>query len=148
MSAALTLTQTLPEDQWEALAREAEQARARAYAPYSGYKVGAAILTTEGIVRGCNVENAAYPLGMCAEAGAVAQAVSQGAYDWLALAVATEGPEPGAPCGACRQILAEFALKLPNGLPIGLVVGGKVLEVVTLAGLLPHAFTSRVLRGQ
>ena len=92
-------------------------------------------------MRGCNVENASYPLCICAEAAAVARAVSQGWRDWIALAVATAGPTAGAPCGACRQILAEFGLSLP----VGLVVGGEVARVVTVAELLPLGFTGAVL---
>ena len=130
---------------WAKLARAAEQARGRAYAPYSGYHVGAAILTAEGVVLGCNVENASYPMCVCAEAAAVASAVGQGRTRWQAVAVATEGPEPGAPCGACRQILAEFG---DPDLPVGLVVGGRVARVVTLGELLPHAFSARVLNAR
>lgn len=126
---------------WRTLAAEAERARRRSYAPYSRYHVGAALLTTRGVVRGCNVENASYPLCICAEAAAVARAVSQGWRDWIALAVATAGPTAGAPCGACRQILAEFGLSLP----VGLVVGGEVARVVTVAELLPLGFTGAVL---
>ncbi len=70
---------------WRALAAQAERARRRSYAPYSRYHVGAALLTTRGVVRGCNVENASYPLCICAEAAAVARAVSQGWRDWIAL---------------------------------------------------------------
>ena len=129
---------------WLRLARAAESARAFAYAPYSDYAVGAAILTTRGVVAGCNVENAAYPLCICAEAAATTAAVAQGRTRWRAIAVATAGPEPGAPCGACRQILMEFAT---SALPVGLVVGGKVVRKVTLGDLLPYAFSSKMLRG-
>jgi len=115
--------------------------RSRAHAPYSKYRVGAALLTTQGLSRGCNVENASYPLCICAEANAVAHAVARGWRDFTALAVATEGPRPGAPCGACRQILAEFALDLP----VGLVVGGQVRQVVTVRELLPLSFSGDYL---
>lgn len=131
----------LTEAEWAALAKEAERARKRSYAPYSHYHVGAALLTTKGVVRGCNVENASYPLCVCAEAATVAKAVSMGRRDWKALAVATAGPEAGAPCGACRQILAEFAPTLP----VGLVVGGEVRRVVTVGELLPLGFTGAIL---
>lgn len=131
----------LTDAQWRSLAREAEKARTRAHAPYSRYRVGAAILTSRGVVQGCNVENASYPLCICAEAGAVARAVSQGWMRWKAIAVATEGPVPGSPCGACRQILAEFGLALP----VGLVVGGRVARVLTVGELLPFAFDGEVL---
>lgn len=126
---------------WRKLAAAAESARRNAHAPYSNYRVGAALLTPRGIVRGCNVENASYPLCICAEAAAVARAVSQGWRRWTALAVATQGPDVGAPCGACRQILAEFNLDLP----VGLVVGGEVRAVHTVRAMLPFGFTGEVL---
>jgi cytidine deaminase len=126
---------------WRKLAAAAESARRNAHAPYSNYRVGAALLTSRGVVRGCNVENASYPLCICAEAAAVARAVSQGWRTWTALAVATQGPEAGAPCGACRQILAEFSVDLP----VGLVVGGEVRAVHTVRALLPFGFTGEVL---
>ena len=107
--------------------------------------MGAAILTTRGVVTGCNVENASYPLCICAEASATTAAVMHGNLRWRAVAVATAGPEPGAPCGACRQILAEFA---PPSLPVGLVVHGKVVCKVTLGELLPYAFSGRLLHGK
>jgi cytidine deaminase len=126
---------------WAALAKTAERMRSRAHAPYSKYRVGAALLTTQGLSRGCNVENASYPLCICAEANAVAHAIARGWRDFTALAVATEGPRPGAPCGACRQILAEFALDLP----VGLVVGAQVRQVVTVRELLPLSFSGDYL---
>lgn len=134
-------TTKVPETTWRSLARAAEAARRRAHAPYSNYRVGAALLTSRGVVRGCNVENASYPLCICAEAATVARAVSQGWRQWIALAVATQGPDAGAPCGACRQILAEFGMDLP----VGLVVGGEVRVVHTVGELLPWGFTGEVL---
>lgn len=137
------MTKPIPESTWRALAREAEKARKRSHAPYSHYHVGAALLTAKGIITGCNVENASYPLCICAEAATVARAISEGAAParWKALAIATEGPEPGSPCGACRQILAEFT----KTMPVGLVVKGRVRRVVTVAELLPYAFDAQVL---
>ncbi|MBI5515134.1 MAG: cytidine deaminase [Deltaproteobacteria bacterium] len=129
---------------WASLAKSAERVRGRAHAPYSHYRVGAALLTTGGVVTGCNVENASYPLCICAEGAAVARAVAMGRRRWRALAVATPGPEPGAPCGACRQILAEFA---PPTLPIALVVDGVVVRRTTLGELLPLAFSGKTLDG-
>lgn len=131
---------------WGVLAREAEAMRARAYAPYSGYAVGAALLAVgpsgqPEIYRGANIENASYGLCVCAERNAVAAAVLAGARDFRAIAVATRGPEPGAPCGMCRQVLAEFA----NDLPIALVVGAKVVVITTLGELLPMAFGGAML---
>lgn len=117
--------------------------RARAYAPYSGYTVGAALLArdpalprTDQLFTGANVENASFGLCVCAERNAVAAAVLAGARELVALAVATPGPAPGAPCGMCRQVLAEFA----RDLPIALVVGGAIAKRATLAELIPLAF--------
>lgn len=91
----------------EELIRQAIAARERAYAPYSDYKVGAALLGRSGrVYTGCNVENAVYPLVTCAERTAVVKAVSEGEREFVALAVATENG--GSPCGSCRQTLREF----------------------------------------
>ncbi len=114
----------------------ATAARAHAYAPYSHYSVGAALLTRTGkVYTGVNVENAAFPSGMCAERVAVFKAVSEGERSFAAIAVVTENG--GAPCGACRQVLAEF------GLDLEVVVAdraGRVVLETTLADLLPAAF--------
>ena len=130
---------------WAPLLEAAWAARGHAHAPYSGFKVGAALLTRGGqIVAGCNVENAAYPLCTCAERGAVAAAVGQGHLrpgGLAALAVVTEAEALTPPCGACRQVLVEFA----EGLPI-LLANRAAKEVVDLAALLPRAFTSRDFR--
>lgn len=91
----------------EELIRQAIAARERAYAPYSDYRVGAALLGKSGrVYTGCNVENAVYPLVTCAERTAVVKAVSEGEREFVALAVATE--DGGSPCGSCRQTLREF----------------------------------------
>ncbi|HEY2955833.1 MAG TPA: cytidine deaminase [Candidatus Eisenbacteria bacterium] len=89
---------------------EAARAREQAYAPYSGFPVGAALLTRGGrVVRGCNVENGSFGLSICAERNAVFKAVSEGERDFVAVAV-TAGPKNNAsPCGACRQVLREFS---------------------------------------
>lgn len=118
------------------LAAAAAAARAGAYAPYSGYAVGAAVLAESGAVyAGANVENAAYPAGLCAERVAAAAAVSAGERRLLAVAVSTA--TGGAPCGVCRQFLAEFGSQLAV-----ILVGadGTVRETVSLADLLPKAF--------
>lgn len=92
----------------EALAEAARQMRQAAYAPYSKYTVGAALLASDGeIYTGCNVENAAYPATICAEQVAVTKAVSEGARTLVAMAIATENG--GAPCGICRQVMNEFS---------------------------------------
>lgn len=115
---------------------QATQARQQAYAPYSNYQVGAALLTRGGdTFSGANIENAAYPTSMCAERVAIYKAVSEGQREFLAIAVVTENG--GSPCGSCRQVLAEFGLDI-----IVLIadVAGNILQETTVAGLLPGAF--------
>jgi cytidine deaminase len=132
---------TNPVIDWAALERAAIEVRARAHAPYSHYHVGAALLVASGrVFSGCNVENASYGLGICAERSAIVQMVAAGERDPVALVVVTRGPKIGTPCGACRQTLAEFALDLP----ILLTVEGSALPPVrtTLEALLPNAFRS------
>ena len=107
-----------------------------AYAPYSRYRVGAALLTSSGkIYDGVNVENAAYPTSMCAERTAVFKAVSEGEKKFVAIAVASSNG--GMPCGACRQVLSEFGLDTTV-----LVVDGEgnIKQEMTVADLLPGAF--------
>ena len=115
----------------------ATQARQQAYAPYSHYSVGAALLTRAGLIyTGCNVENAAYPTTMCAERVAVFTAVAQGQRVIDAIVVATSNG--GSPCGSCRQVLAEFGL---DTLVICIDESGKVVIETDLRSLLPGAFT-------
>ncbi len=93
------------------LIKRAQQARAKAYAPYSGYKVGAAILAEDGkIYSGCNVENSSYGLTICAERVALFKAISAGQRRFKAVAIFTDGP--ATPCGACLQTLAEFSPRM------------------------------------
>jgi cytidine deaminase len=121
---------------------EAAKAMEAAYAPYSGFRVGAALLTPDGaIVSGCNVENASYPAGVCAERVALGAAVAQGHRQFLAVAIATEAEEPTPPCGICRQALVEFA---PEIVVLSVTRGGREARW-TLAELLPHAFTPHSL---
>jgi cytidine deaminase len=110
----------------------------RAYAPYSNFRVGAALLTSDGtVVEGCNVENASYPAGSCAERVAVGTAITRGLRDFVALAVVTEATEPTPPCGVCRQVLMEFAPDLPVS---SATLGGAEARW-SVSDLLPHAFT-------
>ncbi|HEY8391536.1 MAG TPA: cytidine deaminase [Capillibacterium sp.] len=101
------------EEEARRLLAEARKFREKAYAPYSRYQVGAALLTKSGrIYGGCNIENASYGACICAERVAVARAVAEGEREFVALAVVADSPEPGSPCGICRQFLAEFAPRL------------------------------------
>ena len=127
-----------PDRSLDALFAAAVEARAQAYAPYSGYRVGAALLDESGrISAGCNVENAAYPVGTCAEAGAIAAMARAGRRRIAAVLVVAEGGGLVTPCGACRQRIREFAL--PET-PVHLADPGGVRATLTLAELLPHAF--------
>lgn len=122
--------------QRDELIKQAREARKNAYAPYSNYAVGAALLSDTGVIyRGANVENAAYPTGTCAERSAVFTGVSDGARRFNAIAIASENG--GSPCGACRQVLSEFGLDM-----VVLVVNGegKITLETTVRGLLPEAF--------
>jgi cytidine deaminase len=126
------------EAQWAALARAAKAASGNAYARYSGFRVGAAVVTdTDDIASGCNVENASYGLTVCAERNAIFRAVADGARAITALVVYTPTPEPVTPCGACRQVLAEFGR---DAVVRCICDGPRVLEL-TVAQLLPGAFT-------
>jgi len=129
-------SKTLKDEQRQELIRQAQKARLQAYAPYSNYQVGAALLTTSGdLFTGANVENAAYPNCMCAERVAIFTAVSQGQREFQALAVVTSNG--GTPCGSCRQVLAEFGLET-----VVLIadIEGRLLQETTVASLLPGAF--------
>ena len=114
----------------------AGEARQWAYAPYSNYRVGAAALTSSGrFFTGCNVENASYPNGLCAERVAVFKAVSEGEREFLAIAVVTGNG--GTPCGACRQVLAEFGL---DTMVLIADAEGNLKQEARLSELLPGAF--------
>lgn len=138
------MTPPAPIIDWAALESAALEARSRAYAPYSRYAVGAALLAASGAIHaGCNVENASYGLCLCAERSAVAHMVGAGDSGPRALVVVTKGPEPGTPCGMCRQVLAEFA----RDLPILLVTAEepRAARETSLAALLPDAFHGETL---
>ena len=116
-----------------------------AYAPYSNFRVGAALLTKDGqVITGCNMENSAYGLAICAETLAVASAVSQGLTEFDEMAIATEDSEPTPPCGACRQVLNEFAPKIK----ISSYTRDGQEATWTLDELLPHAFVLHQSRGR
>lgn len=123
-------------DSLEELVARAKEARSKAYAPYSRFQVGAALRTASGkIYRGCNVENASYGLSMCAERIAVFKAVCAGDSQLEELAVVSE--TMAAPCGACRQVLAEF------GLEATVIIAdlGERRRITTVSDLVPFAFT-------
>jgi len=119
------------------LIKKAKRARERAYAPYSEFKVGAALLVKSGkVYTGANVENATFGLTVCAERVAVFKAVANGEKDFVKIAVAADKPDPVTPCGACRQVLSEFS---PDLKIICANLEGKT-ERYTLRELLPEAF--------
>lgn len=114
------------------------EVRKRAFAPYSQFAVGAALLDSEGTIHtGCNVENISYGLTLCAERGAVMRAVADGRRTFVAIAIVADTDVPLSPCGACRQFLAEFAPDLPI---VSATVSGRE-ELLSLSVLLPRAKT-------
>ena len=125
----------------KALIAAAVEAMGHAYAPYSGYKVGAALLCADGTVYGgCNIENGSYGATNCAERTAIFKAVSEGHRDFAAIAIIADTPGPCSPCGMCRQAISEF--KIPKIIMANLK--GDV-QVATLAEILPFAFTDNDL---
>src|SRR3972149_4222704 len=127
----------LTNEERQKLINLANEARKRAYAPYSNYPVGAALRTKTGrIYTGVNVENAAYPHTMCAERVAVFKAVSEGETEFEMIAVVTNNG--GSPCGGCRQVMSEFGLDTIVLIADG---NGKLQKELTIAELLPEAFT-------
>jgi cytidine deaminase len=120
------------------LIEEAAAVRLNAHAPYSGFKVGAALRSVEGRTHvGCNVENVAYPEGTCAEAGAIAAMIAAGDTRIAEVAVIADSPAPVPPCGGCRQKLAEFAA---GDVVVTLATTRGATLVTTVAELLPGAF--------
>jgi cytidine deaminase len=126
-----------PHSRLSALLRAATRARRHAYAPYSGFQVGAAVLAGGRIFSACNVENSAYPLSVCAERNAVGSAVAAGHRRIDAVAIVAGEGRPAAPCGGCRQVFAEFCD--PDAPVVYASTGGR--SVITTAGaLLPDSF--------
>ena len=122
----------------EVLFEAAKAVQAKAYAPYSGFKVGAAIATPEGrVFAGCNVENAAYPVGTCAEAGAISAMLAAGESRIAEIVVMGEGDNLVTPCGGCRQRIREFAT---GDTPIHIAGPEGVRKSFTLEELLPFSF--------
>jgi cytidine deaminase len=127
----------IPQEVFQKMSTAAREASARAYCPYSGFRVGAALLTEDGeIVSGCNIENASYGLSNCAERTAVFQAIARGARKFKALVVYTPTPTTWAPCGACRQVLNEFV----SDLEVIRICNGTERIEQWLSELLPDAF--------
>ena len=126
------------EDRRDELIAAARAAREQAYAPYSQFAVGAAVLDEQGRIHaGCNVENAAYPQGWCAEASALAAMVMAGGRHAVAVAVCAKAPRPVTPCGGCRQKLREFAA---DGCPVWIADLQGLVATHTLGALLPQSF--------
>lgn len=127
---------------YEKLLKEAEKARKKAYTPYSKFKVGAAVLTSDGkIFTGCNIENASFGLTVCAERVAILKAISEGSYKFEAIAIIGDTNRPCSPCGACRQVISEF------GKDIKIVMSnlkGEV-KIKKISELLPEAFSKNDL---
>ncbi|HEX2914381.1 MAG TPA: cytidine deaminase [Chloroflexia bacterium] len=127
------------------LVDEARSARERAYAPYSNFKVGAALRTKSGkVFRGGNVENASFSMTICAERSAGVAAIADGEMDWEELVVVADTAQPTTPCGACRQFLAEFN----QDLKVVVANNEKVFFTCTVADLLPHAFDQDIMETQ
>ena len=132
------------EDRRGELIAAAQAVRAHAHAPYSKFAVGAAVLDEQGRIHaGCNVENAAYPQGWCAEASALAVMVATAGRRVLAVAVCAEAPEAVTPCGGCRQKLREFAA---DDCPVWVADLHLLRACYTLGELLPHSFGPQHLK--
>ena len=128
-------------DELEARARAAQS---RAYAPYSKFKVGAAVKMSGNVFTGVNVESASYPLSVCAERNAIAAAVNGGGLELEAVAVCTDASPPSSPCGGCRQVLRELS-KDPGSVTITSVNNKGERRTWTLEQLLPDSFSGEEL---
>ena len=128
----------LDENTIQILLEKAREAKEQAYAPYSGYRVGACLLLPDGrMYTGCNVENAAYGDTICAERTAIVKAVSEGERRFCAIAITADGEGIAYPCGSCRQVLSEF------GLDTLVIASNRQLQyhIQTVGSLLPHSFS-------
>lgn len=135
------MMKSMNQEQMDELIAAATSVRDKAHAPYSGYAVGAAVLASDGrIFVGCNMENASYGLSVCAERHAIAAGVAAGCREFVGAAVVTQSVPPAAPCGACRQVLAEF-----GDFPVILADLDGSYTTTTVRELLPNAFDSEVL---
>ncbi len=127
---------------WDELISEAKRVMDLAYAPYSHFQVGAAVLSSSGkIYTGCNIENASFPMSMCAERVALFKAISEGEKEFLALAVVANSPALSAPCGGCRQVIVEFAPEMS----IALCNNEGKRKIIKAKDLLPLPFTKDYL---
>jgi cytidine deaminase len=128
---------SIEDEQLDRLVAAAREVRARAYAPYSGFHVGAALLAGDRMFAATNVENASYPLSVCAERNAVARAIAEGVTSFNAVAIVSDADTPTPPCGGCRQVLREFG----EGLAVvAESADGSERRYWALAELLPDAF--------
>ncbi|GAB4073610.1 cytidine deaminase [Barrientosiimonas marina] len=124
----------------QTLLDNANEMKARAYVPYSGFPVGAALITGSGkVYTGCNIENAAYPVSCCAERVAIFNAISDGEYTFTEMAVAADTERPVPPCGSCRQVMSEF---FDHDTVIYLTNNNNETKPVTVDDLLPFSFQS------
>lgn len=138
----MDIPQDIPQDIIKQLVTAAREAREFAHAPYSAFQVGAALLAEDGaIFTGCNVENSSYSLTSCAERNAVFAAVGEGRREFIAIAIVADG-DAVPPCGACRQVLSEFA---PD-IPVILIDKHAQHRILTLTNLLPEPFSARYLK--
>lgn len=134
---------SLSQSEIQSLLDLANEARRKAYAPYSNYPVGSSLRTKSGrVYTGVNIENAAYPAGICAERVAIFKAVSDGEREFDVIAVVTNNG--GSPCGSCRQVMAEFGLDTVVLIADG---SGRLVEETTVGKLLPEAFQPHHLEG-
>jgi len=130
-------TMELRNPDWDVLLKAAQSVLDNAYAPYSGIRVAAAVMTGSGqSYTGCNIENSSFSLTICAERSALFHALAHGEKKFLAMAVVTDSERVTSPCGSCRQVLAEFAIEMTV-----IFSNPQETKLFTVAQLLPHTFT-------